>query len=238
MTPADRTTLIRRVGFVVAAVAVGMVIGAFLSGGFSRPPRVATQPVGADTGTVRVGAGPAGPSAQIGGVGVGFSHNRDGAVAAATNLVLALEQAGNTDRDAALRAYRMLAADASKDQLASEMAASWDSLHKGITDNGPNHSTLFLRTVPVGHDVVRYTDDRATVQVWTLTIVAANGLRQPVATWETASVEVVWEHDDWKVWSADSTAGPAPAWADAPVTATDAFLSAVNQLEGYRYATS
>ncbi len=237
MTRADRTTLIRRAVLVAAAVAVGMAIGAFLSGGFSRQTGASAEPVGTDAGTIRVGAAPAGPTAQVGGVGVGFAHSREGAVAAATNLVLTLEQAGGADRDTALKAYGVLAADASRDQLASEMAASWDSLHKGIIDNGPNQKTLFLRTIPVGHDVIRYAEDRATVQIWTLTIVAANGLRQPVSSWETASVEVVWEHDDWKIWSADSTAGPSPAWADTPVTATDAFLAAVNQLEGYRYAT-
>lgn len=235
---ADQTARLWRIGFTVVALALGMLLGAFLSGGFNREgDSTAADAVGPDVGEIRVGASAAGPTATVDGVGVGFAHNTDGAVAAATNLVLTLEQAGNTDRSSAVRNYQVLSADESKQSLADEMGASWDALHKGITANGPNASSLFLRTIPVGHEVIRYGDERATVEVWTLTLVAAAGMTQPLASWETASIEVVWENDDWKVWSADSTPGPTPAWAQAPVSATDAFLDAVDKLEGYRYVT-
>ena len=235
---ADQTARLWRVGFTVVALALGMLLGAFLSGGFDRSgDTTAANAVGPDVGEIRVGASSAGPTATVDGVGVGFSHNQEGAVAAATNLVLTLEQAGNTDRDSAVRNYQVLSAEESKKSLAEEMGASWDALHKGITANGPNASSLFLRTIPVGHEVIRYGDERATVEVWTLTLVAAAGMTQPLASWETASIEVVWQNDDWKVWSADSTSGPSPSWSQAPVTATDAFLDAVDELEGYRYVT-
>jgi hypothetical protein len=239
MAAADQPARVWRIGLLLAAVAMGMVIGGFLAGGFSNSSGASTaQAIGPDVGDIRVAASPAGPTSKVEGVGVGFAHSEAGAVAAATNLILTLEQAGTTDRASAMRGYGTLAARASKETLTAEMGASWDALHGGITTNGPVKSSLFLRTVPVGHEISRYSDERATVEVWTLTIVAAAGMREPLATWETASVEVVWEDEDWKIWSAQSAAGPSPAWAEVPATATDPFLTTVNQLEGYRYVAS
>ncbi|MEL7157927.1 MAG: hypothetical protein AAFN30_15220, partial [Actinomycetota bacterium] len=115
----------RRFGLLLAAAAVGMVIGGFLSGGFNSAagPRPA-EAVGPDVGDIRLGPTAAGPSHKIEGVGVGFTRSEDGAVAAATNLILTLEQAGTTDRDNAIRAYEILAADGSQDILAADMATT------------------------------------------------------------------------------------------------------------------
>lgn len=221
----------------LAAVAFGMLLGGFLSGGLRPSSASSTEAVGPDVGDIRVGPASAGPTDKVDGVGVGFARSEDGAVAAATNLVLTLEQAGTTDRANAIRAYEILAAEGSRRSLAGDMAATWDTLHGSIAANGPPSSSLFLRTVPVGHQLTRYSDERATVEIWTLTIVAAAGMREPLATWETASVEVVWEHDDWKVWSARSTGGPSPAWAEGSPTATAEFLASVDDLGGYRYVS-
>ena len=227
-----------RLGLLLAAVALGMVLGAFVSGGLTGPSGASTaQPVGPDVGDIRVGATDAGPTDTVDGVGVGFARNEPGAVAAATNLVLTVEQAAITDREAAIDAYRILAAEASEESMAAEMAATWDALNGGIEANGPTLSSLFIRTVPVGHQVVRYADDRATVEVWTLTIVTVNGLVEPLSSWETAVVELVWEQDDWKVWSATSADGPTPGWSQPTVTDTEAFLREVADLEGYRYVS-
>lgn len=238
MPAADIKSRIWRIGFILAAVAVGVAIGGVLAGGSSGSSGAsAAEPIGPDVGDIRVGATPAGPHDKLEGVGVGFNRSEEGAVAAATNLILTLEQAGNTDRGNAVRAYEILAAEGSKQFLADEMAGAWDALHGTIVANGPVNSSLFLRTVPVGHQLTRYSEDRATVEIWTLTIVAAAGMREPLATWETATVEVVWESDDWKVWSALSAEGPSPAWAPAEITATDPFLAGVDELEGYRYVS-
>ena len=236
MPAADPGSRVWRIAFILAAVAVGMAIGGLLAGGRSGSSGAsAAEPIGPDVGEIRVGATTAGPHDKIDGVGVGFNHSEEGAVAAATNLILTLEQAGNTDRANAVRTYEILAAEGSKEFLAKEMAGAWDALHGTIAVNGPASSSLFLRTVPVGHQLTRYSDIRATVEIWTLTIVAAAGMREPLATWETATVEVVWESEDWKVWSALSTQGPSPAWVQTEVTSTDPFLATVDQLEGYRY---
>ncbi|MCP3988650.1 MAG: hypothetical protein GY724_06240 [Actinomycetia bacterium] len=226
-----------RIGLIVATLAVGIALGGVLGGGLSSSTPSAALPIGPDVGDIRVGAADAGPHDKVDGVGVGFTRSEEGAVAAATNLILTLEQAGSTDRGNAVRAYEILAAEGSKDFLAAEMATAWDALHGTIAANGPVSSTLFLRTVPVGHQVARYSQDRATVEIWTLTIVAAAGMNEPIATWETATVEVVWEDEDWKVWSAVSDQGPSPAWATSAVTPIEPFLTNVEVLEGYRYVS-
>ena len=226
-----------RIGLIVATLAVGIALGGALGGGLSRSTPSAAQAVGPDVGDIRVGATDAGPHDKVEGVGVGFTHSEDGAIAAATNLVLTLEQAGSTDRANAIRAYEILAADGSREFMAAEMAKAWDALHGSIKANGPASSSLFLRTVPVGHQVARYADDRATIEIWTLTMIAAAGMSEPLATWETATVEVVWEADDWKVWSATSDEGPSPAWAISDTTSVEPFLSTVESLEGYRYVS-
>lgn len=238
MPAAESASRVRRIGFVLVAIAMGMVLGGFLAGGFTSTTARATEAVGPDVGEIRVGGNGAGPRDKIDGVGVGFSRSEDGAIAAATNLILTLEQASTTDRSNAIQAYEILAADGSKHSLGADMAATWDALHGTISANGPARSSLFLRTVPVGHQLTRYSDDRATVEIWTLTVVAANGMLEPLATWETATVEVVWEAEDWKIWSALSTEGPAPAWAASEASAIESFLVSVDQLEGYRYVSS
>ncbi len=238
MPAADLVTRGRRLGFVLVAVALGMALGGFLAGGFgAQDGTSATAAVGPDVGDIRVGGNPAGPSDKVDGVGVGFARTEQGAVAAATNLVLTLEQAITAERDEAVRAYEILAAGASRDILVGELAASWDAVHTGVDANGPIGAELFVRTVPVGHELIRFDDDRATVDVWTLNLVAVSGMAEATATWETATIELVWEDDDWKVWSSTSTPGPSPAWGDPPPTEIDAFLATVDHLEGYDYVS-
>lgn len=239
MPAADRAPQLWRLGVTLLAVVLGMVLGAFLSGGFSSSSGAsAAQPIGPDVGDIRISPGPAGPTATVEGVGVGFARTEAGAVAAATNLVLTLEQASSTDRARAIRHYELLSAEGSRESLAADMAAGWDALHQTLTANGPRTASLFLRTVPIGHNVVRYSDDRATVAVWTLTLLATDGMAQPLASFETATVEVVWEGGDWKIWSAQSDPGPSLAWVPTATTGTEPFLATVEALEGYRYVAS
>lgn len=238
MRGVDLNTRIWRIGLVLVAVAFGMAIGAFVSGGLSSANEAgAAVPVGPDVGDIRVAPNPAGPTDKIEGVGVGFIHTEDGAVAAATNLVLTLEQAAASDRASAIRAYEILASEASRTTLTDEMGQVWDTLNQSIAVNGPPASSLYLRTIPIGHGLTRYSDDRATVTIWTMTLVAADGMQEPLAGFETATVELVWEAEDWKIWSATSASGPVPGWAEQP-TGIDVFLDGVEELEGYRYVSN
>jgi hypothetical protein len=127
------------------------------------------------------------------------------------------------------------------------MAAVWDAIHNGLDTNAPPGAALFIRAIPVGHDMIRYQPDRATVEVWTLTLLVGSGMTRPVATWETATIELVWQTDnsgdgeavgDWKVWSVATRPGPSAGWDAVTVSTVPDFLSAMTDLEGYRYVTN
>ncbi len=218
------------------ALATGVIVASMARGGADTEAAAGSERAsGPEVGEIRIGADQAGPTRTSGGVGVGFSHDEAGAAAAATNLVLTLEQAAQVDRSSAIAAYETLAAEASRQALGAEMAAVWDALRAGLDDNGPPGARLFIRAVPVGHALVRYSPERATVEVWALSLLVADGGLRPVSRWETASVELVWENGDWKVWSVTSRQGPTPAWSAEAVTAPEEFLVEMSDLKGYRY---
>lgn len=239
-------------GVVLAALVAGLVMATVFSGsgGAPRVPSPAAAGSGPDVGEIRVGPDPSGPTNARNGIGIGFAHTESGAVAAATNLILTIEQAGQASRSDAIAAYQTLASGGSAEQLGADMAAVWDAIHTGLETNAPVGAGLFIRAIPVGHDLTRYTDTRATVEVWTLTLLVAPGMTRPVATWETATVELVWEPDsgggsdsdsssdsnsDWRVWSVATRPGPAAGWDAVAVTDVTSFLSEMTDLEGYRY---
>ena len=225
-----------------AALVAGLTAATILPG--DKEPSDATRAAPSevvpapDVGEIRIAPGPAGPTTERGGVGVGYTHDSEGAVAAATNVVLTLEQIAQADRSDAVAAYEALAAQDAADQLSQQMGAVWDLVRDGVAANGPPGGRLFVRAVPVGHSVIRYSNERATVEVWSLTVVVGIGLARPVSSWETASIELVWEHDDWKVWSATTRPGPTPAWSADVATTPEEFLEAMAALEGYRYVAN
>jgi len=237
MWAGSRRVFVQRIGWLAGVLAAGFVLGAAVAGGGSSSG--STQSVAPDVGEIRVVGDESGPVSIRNGVGVGFSHDERGAVAAATNLVLALEQAAAVEQQQAVDAYGTLAASASRETLTAEMSLAWEALRDSVSANGPRAPSLFVRTIPVGHTIVRYSSEQATIDVWLLTLVAAEGLAEPLASWETATVELTWEDDDWKVWSATSSPGPTATWtSSAASTPVDEFLDSVEDFEGYRYATS
>jgi len=234
MPGADRRSRIVAVAFPLLMLLVGLAAGGWVAGGISAQDRP-VEGIGPDVGEIRIGVGASGPKSVENGVGVGFTRDEPGAVAAATNMVLTVEQAASVERDQAVQAYVTLAAEASEQSLGLEMGNSWDTLRRSIAANAPPTASLFLRSIPVGHQVIRFSDDRATVELWSLTLVAADGMNAPMASWETATIELVWEDDDWKVWSARSEQGPTPQWVGADPSPIDLFLTSVENFEGYRY---
>ncbi len=247
----------RLVGLLAVALIAGTVLPTALSavlsdsGGTTVVPSPTTGGNGPDVGEIRVGPDPAGPTNTRNGIGVGFAHNRAGATAAATNLILTIEQAGQATRTDAVAAYQTLASAAAAPDLGADMGAVWDSIHAGLDVNAPPGAALFIRAIPIGHNLTRYSEERATVEIWTLTLVVAPGGARPIATWETATVELVWEPDhgpdlgagaegrsDWRVWSVATRAGPAAGWAAVPVTNVNQFLTEMTELEGYHYVAN
>lgn len=234
MSRTDARSKLRVIAIPILMLLVGFGAGGWAAGGVAS----LNQPVdavGPDVGDIRIAANNSGPTSIRNGVGVGFSQDEPGAVAAATNMVLTVEQAASVDRVEAVRAYETLASEASQQSLGLEMSNSWDALRRSIAANGPPTASLYLRSIPVGHQVVRFSEERATVELWSLTLIAADGMNDPMASWETATIELVWEDNDWKVWSAHSEQGPTPRWVGAEPSPVEAFLASVDRYEGYYY---
>jgi hypothetical protein len=177
-----------------------------------------------------------GPSATEAGVPVGYEQSSDGAAAAATTYLSTLHQlvtAGDPERRAALGVLRADGADAVTEE-ATAAFATLDSIVSRARSTTPA-ARLFLREVPMAYTVSRFADTRAQVDVWSVGIVIVEGATQATEVWSTNTVELVWEHGDWKVWSWTRRAGPQPSLATTtPVPAAE-VLDAIEGWEGYRY---
>lgn len=167
---------------------------------------------------------------------MGYERNRDGAAAAATTYLSTLHQligSGDAGRRAALDVLTASGADAVVDEATSAFA-TLDQVVAKARATTPN-ARLFLREVPMAYTVGRFTDDRAQVDVWSLGVIIIEGATQATEVWSTNTVELVWESDDWKVWSWNRRPGPQPSLAtSSPVPATQ-VLDAIDGWEGYRY---
>lgn len=53
-------------------------------------------------------------------------------------------------------------------------------------------------------------DDRATVDVWVVTVLSAREVAAPQAEWRTVGLDLVWTGGDWKVDAVRDTPGPTP----------------------------
>lgn len=220
----------------LACVALlGVVVTACGSGGSSTvsEPREGVAP--APPVAASADRGP-GPTAVEGIVPVGFTRSPDGAVAAATTYLSTLHQlvaSPDGDRRAALG---VLSADGA-DALVDNAMAAFDTLDGVVADarrSAPD-ARLFLREVPVAYSLDQYTDDRARIEVWSLGLLLIEGVTQATEVWSTNEVELVWDGDDWRVWSWARTPGPQPAVGSVAPTPASEVLDAVEAWEGFRY---
>jgi hypothetical protein len=181
----------------VACLAAAL-LGAGARGALSTAPPAPQHPTRA--GTV-------GPSTQVNGLPAGFARSRDGAVAAATTYVRDAQRLldlPDADRTAALRS---IASRASTDAYVAQARADLGELD-GIAARGQGHLTWEVAVLATRTDA--YTNERAEVSVWRVGILSIDGLTAPLAEWTTVVYELVWERDDWRIWSENQTVGPTP----------------------------
>lgn len=89
---------------------------------------------------------------------------------------------------------------------------------------------------PLAIRVEAYSPDRARVSVWQTSVIASGAdpavsteATQPMARFQTDTVELVWSDDRWTVWSTTSTDGPTPMLAPSLAIATpDVFMSSLD----------
>jgi hypothetical protein len=155
----------------------------------------------------------------------GFARTRDGAVAAAVAYVtngqalLGLDPLGV---EASIRTMAARgAADAQVADAKAKLAMTRDALSGGT---GP----VTYRQAAVLVRVDAFTPERARVAVWHVGVLHRAKAVPPQAGWAISAFELVWERDDWKVWSETVAPGPAPILNHSAAPASDEqFASAL-----------
>ncbi|MGI8983163.1 MAG: hypothetical protein ACR2HM_01300 [Acidimicrobiales bacterium] len=170
---------------------------------------------------------------------MGFARSPDGAAAAASSYLSALHGLVLLDpveRETAVRRMAAPSAESVVDQTLESMEAL-DLILAEARAELPGARVL-LREVPVAYDVEQFDPDRARVACWSLGIVLVEGRTQASEVWSTNTVELVWEQDDWRVWSWSRQPGPVPAVTTDGATEPARLLSAIEGWKGFRYVPS
>lgn len=79
-----------------------------------------------------------------------------------------------------------------RDELASSSGRVWWLVH------------------PLAWRVESYSEDSASVAVWTVTLLAATGVALPQTAWMTVTVDLAWVDDGWRVDAVRDRPGPTP----------------------------
>lgn len=213
---------------------VGLIAGNLLAAAAS-PGAVRSRPVAPDP------ADGAGPRSVVDEVPVGFARSPEGAVAAATSYLTTLSERlmalPPPAREAALR--RMLSPGAPGDLTAQlgRATASIDGARRAAA-GGKGASRAFIRNLPVAYRVRAFTDERASVVVWSNAVWVIDGIATPGQAWATTTLELVWAGDDWRLWSVASSDGPTPAGPTMLPSSPTELLDGLADYVGYRYVAA
>jgi hypothetical protein len=150
-------------------------------------------------------------------------------VAAAAAFVTTGQALLDVDPLSAEAAVRQIASLAGADRQVREalddLAGLRDALRSGA---GP----IVFRQGVLATRLVASTDAAATVEVWSVGVLARRGIAPPQAGWRTSRLELVWERGDWHLDSESIQPGPAPVLDDSAVPATaDQLVTAIDGFE-------
>lgn len=148
-----------------------------------------------------------GPRSVDGGIPTGFSHDEVGALTAAASYVLTGQTLITLEPTRVADAFRTMAANGSADAQAASASEQLARLRAVLASGtGPTH---YLQAV-LATRLDAFAPERARVSVWSVGVLWRSNVAEPQAAWNTSTFELVWERNDWKVWSENITAGPVP----------------------------
>ena len=252
-------TLVTLVLLAVVLFLGGMVIGrASMTGGrqgggaatATTAPAASPTPsptVAASPGTAAAAPAEAAAATRVGprrfeaGVGVGYAHSQQGAVAAAANFTRVLSSDLILDTSRRRAAIAALAAPAAKARLQRTFDQAVVSLRQGlgVSDSANDGTQVLLRATPVGWRVEDYSDATAKVAIWVTSVGGSIGgtVAAPIREgWGTTTVELRWVGDDWKLAESTTTDGPVPIADVAPPTAAGELVDKANEFKEFTYA--
>ncbi|MFL6104133.1 MAG: hypothetical protein ACJ74K_12610 [Actinomycetes bacterium] len=187
------------------------------------------------------GAG-VGPRRVANGVGVGYAHSQQGAVAAAANYAKVLSSALILDTAQRRAAIDTLAAPEARARQQKTFDQAVASLRAGLGVTGPaaDRAQVLLRATPVGWRVEQYGKGSARVAIWVTSVGGSLGGQAgtvPVREgWGTTTVSLRWVDGDWKQVASTTTDGPVPIADVAPPTAAGELVTKANEFKEFTYA--
>lgn len=187
------------------------------------------------------GAG-VGPRRVANGVGVGYAHSQQGAVAAAANYAKVLSSDLILDTAQRRAAIDTLAAPEARARLQKTFDQAVASLRAGLGVTGPaaGRAQVLLRATPVGWRVEQYGKGSARVAIWVTSVggsLGGQGGTVPVREgWGTTTVSLRWVDGDWKQVASTTTDGPVPIADVAPPTAAGELVTKANEFKEFTYA--
>jgi hypothetical protein len=157
-----------------------------------------------------------GPTKTVAGVPVGYERTTAGAIAAATRysrVISDLTLADTVERD---RGLAVLSSSGAKTDIQAKARAAFEVIDKGLGLPDAKDAVV-LRSAAVGHKVVSFTRDAATIEIWSVDILGKVDQVAPQAGWGVSTFDLKWEMDDWKLVSFPTQVpGPTPAVQGAP----------------------
>ena len=159
----------------------------------------------------------------------GFTHDRGGARDAAVAYTATLSQRLlYLEPTEVEEAVRDVAAAASVDTLIADTRAALAQAREPLAA-GTGATWWAVR--PLAVKVEAFSPQRARVSVWLVRVLSRQGVVVPQSSWATETVELVWERDDWRLWSDTTAPGPTPVLDGSDLPASAAQLD--SDLSGF-----
>ena len=201
----------RSVAVAAALALVGVLAGAALRGTTDRPEPSAPRVVSVDRAAAGGGEAPStneGEREAPGGLTVGFPHDKPGAVAAAVSYAAAPQTwlyLPDSEVRASAEAVTVPGPPGAElvDRLVDDARLLRAELEKA---NG----TVWFVVSPLATKVELYSDTRATVRVWLVRVLSADGIAVPQSGWQTLSFRLAWHEGDWRMVEVTEADGPTP----------------------------
>ena len=205
------------------------------------PTVAATPGTAAATSAEAAAATRVGPRRFEAGVGVGYDHSQQGAVAAAANFTRVLSSDLILDTSRRRAAIAALAAPSAKARLQRTFDQAVVPLRKGlgVSDSANDGAQVLLRATPVGWRVEDYSDEKAKVAIWVTSVGGSVGgtVAAPIREgWGTTTVELRWVGGDWRLAESTTTDGPVPIADVSPPTAAPELVDKASQFKEFTYA--
>jgi hypothetical protein len=147
---------------------------------------------------------------------------------AAASFVCTGQSILDMDPLSAEEAVRQMAATSTAEQQVADTLAKLRTARADLA--GGTGATVY-RQAAIAWRVEAFSPDRARVAVWSVSVLARNGVAPPQAGWATSTFNVVWERGDWKIESEVIVPGPAPTLDNSAAPATAPQLLA--SLQGF-----